>query len=176
MWVLSWGKPKIEIGKIEDNGVPFTWHVLPEIEKDSAKLLVEAGEKTEATSDDGCIIDSIWQINKYSFECELFVKKGNTKPVEDDDGIISDSYAIRLTPENINTEGFIMGRTIVSCEETWTCIDGKKWKYMFIGLTSVNGKVLSPYSPHKTFRFFSGNYLKFIKVNENSIFRFLIKK
>jgi len=172
---LAWGKPKVEIGKIESNGVPFMWQELPEIEKDSAHLVVEQGEKTDATEEGGGVIDSIRKKNKFTFEFVLFVKKGDKKPIEDDDGIILENYAVRLTPENPTTEGFSMGKTIVNCEETWSSAEGKKLKYTFSGLTSVSGKVLKPYPPLKTFRLFNGKYLKLIKINKNSVFRFLTK-
>ena len=173
---LSWGKPTIEIAKIEANGFPFVWKKLPEIVKDTAKLLANEGGKQEAIEEGGAMIDARREMNRTYFEVVLFVKKGDVKPIEDNDGVVSDNYAIRLTPEDDTTEGFIMGNTIVNCTETWNSAEGKRWKYTFNGLTSPTGGVLKPYPPMKTFRFFSGNVLKFLKVNENSIFRFLIKK
>jgi len=147
MAVIGWGKPKVEGGKLTANGgAPTTWIVFPEIVQGTAQLTTEQGNKQEALEEGGGIVDVRFDKSKYTFELELFVKKGDTKPIEDDDGIILDNYAIRLTPEDPKTEGFIMDRTNVSCVETWTSNDGKRWKYTFSGLKPQTGKILKPYN------------------------------
>ncbi|MCL1932846.1 MAG: hypothetical protein FWF53_03390 [Candidatus Azobacteroides sp.] len=147
MAVLSWGKPKVETGKLTANdGAPSVWTQLPEIVNGTATLTTEKGNKTEAVEEGGGIVDVRYEKSKYSFECELFVKKGDEKPIVDEDGIVIDNYAIRLTPEDPETEGFIMDKTSVSCVETWTSADGKRWKYTFDGLIPKTGKILKPYT------------------------------
>ena len=145
MAVLSWGKPKVEIGVTVGNAAPASWLVLPEIVQDTAKLTTEQGNKKEAIAEGGGILDVRIDKSKYNFECEIFVKKGDTKQINDDDGIVLDNYAIRLTPEDPETEGFIMDKTNVSCVETWSSADGKRWKYTFGGLIPATGKILKPY-------------------------------
>jgi len=147
MSVLAWGKPKkLEAGKLGvSDAAPTDWIEFPEIVKDTAKLTTEQGSKTEAIAEGGGIVDVRVEKNKYSFECELFVKTGDEKPIEDEDGIVLDSYAVRLTPEDPKNEGFIMDKTSVSCVETWTSADGKRWKYTFSGLIPKTGKILKAY-------------------------------
>lgn len=146
MSVLSWGKPTVEIGKLgADDAAPTDWIVLPEIVTDTTKLNTEQGEKKEAIAEGGEIVDVRYSKSKYTLELELFVKKGDTKPIEDEDGIILDNYAVRLTPEDATNEGFIMDKTSVVCIETWTSADGKRWKYTFSGLKPKTGKILKPY-------------------------------
>jgi len=146
MAVLSWGQPKVEIGKLTSgDGAPSIWEELPEIVKDTAKLNTEQGNKTEAIAEGGGIVDVRFDKSKYTFELELFVKKGDTKPIEDEDGIVLDNYAVRLTPEDPETDGFIMDKVNVGCVETWTSADGKRWKYTFNGLIPKTGKILKTY-------------------------------
>jgi hypothetical protein len=147
MAVLSWGKPKVEIGLVGPNGSePTQWKVLPEIVADSTQLTSEAGEKIEATEEGGGIVDSRRKANTYSLALTLFVKKGDEKPIADIDGIIEGNYAVRLTPEDPTTEGFVMDKTAVSVTETWNSADGKRWAYTFDGLKPKSGAVLKPYT------------------------------
>lgn len=146
MSVLSWGKPTVEIGLLAPNGdAPTEWIKLPEIVQDSSQLTTEEGTKLEAIAEGGDVIDVLQQKNRYSFVCQLFVKKGDTKPVEDNDGVILGNYAIRLTPEDATTEGFIMDKTSVNCIETWSSSEGKRWQYKFFGLLPKTGNTLKPY-------------------------------
>lgn len=146
MSVLSWGKPTVEFGKLGANDAPPTeWTAMPVIVENSTNLNTEQGEKKEATGEGGDLVDVRYSKSKYTLELELFVKKGDTKPIEDEDGIILDNYAVRLTPEDETNEGFVMDKTSVACIETWTSADGKKWKYTFNGLKPKTGKILKPY-------------------------------
>lgn len=146
MAVLSWGKPKVEIGLLGANGAaPTTWTALPEIVEDSTQLTVEQGEKVDAREEGGGIVDSRRKANAYSLTLTLYVKKGDQKPIEDVDGIIAGNYAVRLTPEDPENAGFVMDKTSVSITETWNSAEGKRWAYTFDGLKPASGKVLKPY-------------------------------
>lgn len=146
MAVLSWGKPTVEIGKIgAADAAPTTWTTLPEIVEGTTNLNSEQGNKIEAVAEGGEIIDVRYSKNKYTLELELFVVKGAAKPIEDVDGVILDNYAVRLTPEDEATEGFIIDKASVSCTETWTSANGKRWKYIFSGLKPKTGNIIKPY-------------------------------
>lgn len=147
MSVLSWGGPLVEFAKLADGKLPeeAKWDKMPEIKQGTAQLTTEAGEKTEALDEFGNVVDTRTAKSKYTFECQIFVKKGDKRPIEDEDGVIIDNYAVRVTPEDPTTEGFIMGNTSVSVEETWSSADGKLLKYTFAGLKPETGKILKPY-------------------------------
>lgn len=148
MAILSWGKPTVEFTKSTD-GAPAssaTWTKFPEIKENTAKLTPTKGTKTEATAEGGDLVDARYSKNKYAFECEVFVKKGDTRPIEDEDGVVAENYAVRLTPEDEATEGFILENTSVSVEESWSSADGKMLKYTFDGLKPKTGKILKPYT------------------------------
>lgn len=145
---LSWGKPKVEFTKSVDGAVPEAaqWTVFGDIKQGTSQLTTTAGERIEALDEAGDVIDTRTAKSKYSFEMQLYVKKGDTKPIEDEDGVIVDNYAIRLTPEDPSCEGFIMENTSVSVEETWSSADGKLWRYVFDGIKPASGNTLKPYN------------------------------
>lgn len=147
MSVLSWGKPKVEFTKSVNDEVPTpTWTAFPEIKEDTAKLTTTEGTKKEATEEGGDVVDTRKGKNKYSFELEIFVKKGDKKPIDDEDGVILDNYAVRLTPEDEECEGFLIENATVSVTESWSSADGKLWKYTFDAKKSKTGKTLEPYT------------------------------
>jgi hypothetical protein len=148
MAVLSWGKPKIDVA-VSTNGEPSagaTWREFPEIKENTAKLTPTKGTKTEATQEGGETVDVRYSKNKFAFECEVFVKKGDTRHIEDVDGLVVEDYALRLTPEDDGTEGFRIDCATVSVEESWTSADGKMLKYTFDVKKPAAGKMIKPYT------------------------------
>lgn len=150
MSVLSWGKPTVEFTKSVDGAPatepPASWTAFPEIKEDTAKLTTTEGTKKEATEEGGDVVDTRKGKNKYSFELEIFVKKGDEKPIDDEDGVILDNYAVRLTPEDEECEGFLIENATVSVTESWSSADGKLWKYTFDAKKPKTGKTLKPYT------------------------------
>jgi len=148
MSILSWGKPKVEVVAHVAGVIPAVpvWIVFPVIVEKTATLATEKGAKSEALGEGGEVIDTHYQKNKYSFSAELFVKKGDSKPIPDSDGLITTNYAVRLTPEDETLEGWIMEAAAVSVEETWSSEAGKKWKYTFDGVKPATGNILKPYT------------------------------
>lgn len=154
MAVLSWGKPKVEfavtdpttgLGPVGTDG----WTAFGEIKEDSASLDVTEGELIEATEEGGGVVDARRKANKYVFVLELFVKKGDTRPIPDTNGIIANNYAVRLTPEDPQCEGFLLDKTNVTVSERWTAADGKILRYTFDaikpGKNDPNAIICKPY-------------------------------
>lgn len=148
MSILSWGKPKIEVVAHVAGVIPAvpTWIVFPVVVEKTAQLATTKGTKSEALAEGGEVIDTRYQKNKYSFTAELFVKKGDSKPIPDSDGLIITNYAVRLTPEDETLEGWLMEAAAVSVEETWTSENGKRWKYTFDAVKPATGNLLKPYT------------------------------
>ena len=145
MSVLTWGEPKVEISKLV-SGSPVTWTELEEIQQNSAQLTTEEGDTTDALDEGGDIVDSRRGKNRYTFTFALFRKRGDTKPIVDEDGVITDEYAIRLTPEDATLTGWKMLRCKVSVAESWTSADGSLWTYTFRGLKPTSGNTLTDYT------------------------------
>lgn len=153
MAVLSWGKPTVEFTETDPTtGVASTsvsWKAFGEIKEDSASLDVTEGELIEATEEGGGVVDARRKANKYVFVLELFVKKGDTRPIPDTNGIIAKNYAVRLTPEDPECEGFLLDKTNVTVSERWTAADGKILRYTFDaikpGKNDPNAIICKPY-------------------------------
>jgi len=143
---ISWGEPLIEIAPISTSGVAGAFIALPIPVRDSTQLSVEKGNKMEAPYEGGTLADVRYDKNKYTLELELYRVKGESKPIVDEDGVIAQEYAARLTPEDPTNEGFIIDRASVSVEETWAANIGYKWKYTFEALKPVTGTLLKPYT------------------------------
>ena len=148
MSVIAWGKPKIEVSAFVGGVLPATpsWTEFPVVKENSALLTTTKGTKLEAKGEGGEIVDIRYGKNAYQFVCEVFVKKDDDKPITDVDGVVLANYAVRLTPEDDTVEGFLLDKTSVSLEESWSSADGKLWKYTFEGMQPETGNILKPYT------------------------------
>ena len=123
--ILSWGKPKIEYVKLENGDLPNTptWKAFPTPVENTTKLETEEGESKEAKVEGGEVIATRKNVSKYKLEFEIYETDDLTAPIPDNDGIVLDQYAVRLTPENTSAKGFIIDRASVSVVRTWDTKD-----------------------------------------------------
>ena len=147
MSVLSWGKPTVEFGKSTAGAQATNWETMPEIVENTAQLNTTEGAIVEATEEGGNVVDSRRPASKFQFLLEVFVKKGDSMPIEDnEDGLIIDNYSVRLTPEDPECEGFVIDKANVSVVRTWTSADGMRLRYIFDAIKPKTGKTLKPYT------------------------------
>lgn len=142
MAMIGWGKPTIEVCKLDGEGkLPQTpvWEVLPTPVEDSTQLTTTKGDKLEAKIEGGESEDVKYKKNSYSLTLNIRKAKGRTQPIEDEDGIVKDMYAVRLTPEDAEVPGFTIDRSTVSVEDSWTSADGGIWIYTFEVLKPATG-------------------------------------
>lgn len=145
MATIPWGKPTIEVAH-SVNGVPVgEWTTLDTPKEGTTVLNTTAGDKREAKEEGGKVVDVKYTASNYSLEFQLFVKKGGTRPFVDSDGLIDGEWALRLTPEDPNCEGFQIDKSTVNVEETYSAEDGKLLKYTFSALKPAEGNILKPY-------------------------------
>jgi len=92
---LSWGKPKIEFGKLgADGAAPTKWDKLEyDPVENSTKLTTSKGEKKEAKVEGGENEAVKYSRNTYAFEFEIRAAKGRSKPIEDEDGVCCPAYS-----------------------------------------------------------------------------------
>lgn len=146
MAVLSWGKGTMEWAKSTDGTPSGDWTAF-DIPKDgTTNLATTAGTETTAQEEGGGLVDVRYGKNTYTLDFELFVKKGGSRPFNDDDGVIAGEYAIRYTPEDEECEGFQIDRCIIRVEETFTTADGKMLHYYANALKPKTGKTVKPYT------------------------------
>ena len=142
MSVLSWGKPTKKYAT-STNGTPgTTWTEIDTPKEDTTELTVEAGDETTATEEGGKIVDVRYDASSYELTFELFVKKGGTAPWEDEDGIVSGEYALRILPPDTDCFGVQIDRCTIRCELSYTAADGMLRKYTCKGLKPATGNIL----------------------------------
>lgn len=147
MSLLSWGKNLIQTAPSTD-GAPTasaTWKDLPIPKDGTTKLTPTAGTETEALEEGGDVVDSRTGKNKYQFEFDLFVKKGENRPWDDNDGIIAGEHAFRNIPEDEDCEGIQIDRCTLRVEESYTTADGIMLHYVAKVLKPATGKMVKPY-------------------------------
>lgn len=146
MSLLSWGKPTLETST-STNGKPAeVWKTLPTPKADTLKLTPTAGTDTDANEEGGDLVDTRRGKNSYSLEFDLFVKKGEERPWQDNDGKIDGEHAFRITPEDEACEGIQIDRAKLSVEENYTTADGILLHYVARCLKPSEGKIVKPYT------------------------------
>lgn len=147
MSILSWGKGLLETAPSKDGepGSTASWKAIDTPKKDTLKITPTAGEEITAQEEGGDEVDSRNAANSFLLEFDLFVKKGKERPWDDTDGVISGEHAFRYTPEDEETEGFLIERGTVSVEESYSTADGKLLHYKVRALKPKTGKKLKPY-------------------------------
>lgn len=147
MAILSWGKPKIKHAESVD-GSPATgaqWKEIDTPKQDTTKVTPTAGNEVTANEEGGEVVDSRVGKNTYQFEFDIFVKKGQPRPFEDEDGFIKGEHAFRVIPEDDACEGMQIDRCTLRVEESYSAADGKLLHYVAKCLKPATGKTVKPY-------------------------------
>ena len=148
MSILSWGKCKIETTPSVDGapGASAQWKAIDTPKEDTTKITPTAGTEKTATAEGGELVDVRYGKNTYTFEFDLFVKKGMQRPFEDNDGLITGEHAFRIIPEDEECEGAQIDRSAVRCDESYSTADGKMLHYVAKCLKPKTGKTVKPYT------------------------------
>lgn len=127
---LAWGKPTIQICALRPDGQPTgAWKTFPVAVQDTTKLNPQKGEKYEAKTEGGGIEAVRYGATTYELEYEIRYGKGDTPTIEDRDGIIEGTYALRLQPENKTVPGLRVDACTLSAELNYDAKDGTRIKY-----------------------------------------------
>lgn len=145
MAILSWGKCKIE-HSVSNGMAGSKWAELDTPKENTTKLTPTAGTVQEAKEEGGAVVDSRIGKNSYEFEFDLFVKKGVTRPFDDDDGVITGEHAFRVTPEDTACEGILIDRSSLRVEERYSTEEGKMLHYVAKVLKPTTGKMVKPFT------------------------------
>ncbi|MCQ2058671.1 MAG: BACON domain-containing protein [Bacteroidaceae bacterium] len=148
MAILSWGKCSLRtIPSV--GGAPSSsgsWTALDTPKEDTTKLVPTAGTEKTATEEGGGIVDFKVAKTTYQLEFNLFVKKGYSRPFDDNDGVIDGEHAFRVIPEDNSCEGIQIDRAVVRCEESFSTADGIMLHYVCKCLIPAEGKTVKPYT------------------------------
>lgn len=145
--LITWGKPKVEFGKTGvADAAPASFTSMPVIEENTALLTTVKGAKNELWGEGHELVAAKQQKSYKQFAMSVFIPSGTPKPIPDVDGVITDEYAVRLTPEDATLEGFIMRKCSVEVEEEWSSAKGKMMKYIFSSIKPATGDMLETYT------------------------------
>lgn len=138
MAVLGWGKPRILVKDLDATGA--AWEELPTPVENSTQLATTKGDKQEAKVEGGENEDVKYGKNTYALTFNIRAAKGRKRPISDTDGVVLHNYAIAVQPEDKDVQGFVMEKSAVSVEDTFTAQDGGVWAYTFDALKAAKDK------------------------------------
>lgn len=141
MSVLAWGKPTIYVKDLDTEDAK--WQKLPDAAQDTVILEPTKGDKTEAKLEGGENEDVKYGRNTYALNAGIRAAKGRKKPFKDEDGIITNNYAVALIPEDADCTGLYIKKSKVSIEDTFGAAEGGQWNYTFDALKPGEGKQLA---------------------------------
>lgn len=140
MAILSWGKPKIWIGKRgEMDAEPSSWIEVPTPVENSTVLTPTKGEKKEAKIEGGENEAVKYAKNTYALTFQIRAAKDREKPVEDVDGTIEGEYALKLQPEDPTAPGLDIAKGVLSMMPSYSSEDGIMWEYTLDVLVPKEG-------------------------------------
>ena len=147
MAILSWGKCLIQHADSVNGALAAgaSWTDIDTPKEDTTKITPTAGNEVTATEEGGDVVDARTGKNSYTLEFDLFVKKGVSRPFDDNDGIISGEHAFRVIPEDDTCEGIQIDRCSLRVEESYTTADGKILHYVAKCLKPAAGKIVKEY-------------------------------
>lgn len=143
---ITWGKPLVEFGLTgEEDAAPSSFKTMPTAEENTVLLTTVKGSANELYGEGHELVARKMQKSYKQLAMSVFIPSGTEEPIPDEDGVVKDEYAVRLTPEDDTLEGFIMRKCSVEVEEEWSSAKGKMLKYIFSSLKPKTGKMIEKY-------------------------------
>lgn len=130
---MNWGKPTIIV---DWNDTP---QVLPTPVEDSTQLETEEGEEIEATVEGGEVEAARYHRNKYNLDFEIRTMSGRKKPLADKDGVIKGTGSILVIPEDLESQGIYIPKSVCRNVASYTAADGGRWAYRYKALKNDIG-------------------------------------
>ena len=127
---ISWGKPKIEVKKLGQEP-EASWEVFATPVEGTTQLTTTQGDKIEAKIEGGENEAVKYKKNTYQLVFNVRQVPERTDPIVDSDGVVTDEYAVRVTPENPEALGVQIDRTSVNVQKTYDAENGLVKVYTF---------------------------------------------
>lgn len=134
---ISWGQPKIEVKKLGTE--PGEWQKFATPVEGTTQLTTTQGDKMEAKIEGGENEAVKYKKNTYQLAFNVRQVPERTDPIVDNDGIVTDEYAVRVTPENPEALGVQIDRTSVNVQKTYDAENGLVKVYTFDVLKPETG-------------------------------------
>ena len=135
---VSWGQPKIEVKKLGQEP-DASWEVFATPVEGTTQLTTTQGDKIEAKIEGGENEAVKYKKNTYQLVFNVRQVPERTDPIVDSDGVVTDEYAVRVTPENPEALGVQIDRTSVNVQKTYDAENGLVKVYTFDVLKPQTG-------------------------------------
>ena len=135
---VSWGQPKIEVKKLGQEP-DASWEVFATPVEGTTQLTTTQGDKIEAKIEGGENEAVKYKKNTYQLVFNVRQVPERTDPIVDSDGVVTDEYAVRVTPENPEALGVQIDRTSVNVQKTYDAENGLVKVYTFDVLKPKTG-------------------------------------
>lgn len=123
----SWGKPTILVADLDAS--VFAWKKIYTPADGSTQLSTTQGDKNELLAEGGGVEDTKYLRSKYALQYNIRALKGRTKPIKDNDGVVTKNYALLLQPEDPQCSGILIQLSNVNVQNTFTAAEGKGWLF-----------------------------------------------
>lgn len=140
---ITWGKPLIEFGISTGAVVPTELNVMPTQQEGTVELTTNIATPNELFGEGHELVARRANKPSYVLVMEVFIDKGDERPIPTVDGIVEDNYYVKLTPEAEGTKGFAFMSSQVDAEELWTSAEGTKVRYTFTALKTEGANLLT---------------------------------
>lgn len=137
---LSWGRPRIFTKDLDTENA--TWKEINTPVEDSTELQTTKGDKMEAPIEGGQNEDVKYKGSTYELVYNIRKYKGRSAPYATKDGVSTHHYSVALMPEDVTNIGFVIERTAVSVDDTFTAADGAIWNVQHDAIAAVTGNTV----------------------------------
>ena len=139
--ILSWGKPRIFVKKLDASGTStYEYRELPTPVDDSTTLETTEGDKTEAKIEGGEVEAVRYDRSTYKLSMQIRMKAGSEMPFANEDGLVNDNYELVVAPENPAAYGIRMVEANVAVKTSYSTNDGVMVDVSFDALKSGNSE------------------------------------
>jgi len=140
MSYVSWGKNRVFVKNID--ATTSKWEEMPTPAEDSTELSTEDGDKLEAPVEGGQNEDVKYKDATYELKYDIRNTKGKGIPIEHQNGVVDNHYAVVVVPEDETCVACYMPKSSVSANTTYTAADGFKTTFTHSSLAPDSGTQL----------------------------------
>lgn len=137
---LSWGKPRIFVKDLDAESP--SWKELNTPVEDSTELQSAKGDKLEAPIEGGENEEVKYKDSKHTVAYNIRKFKGREVPIPNKNGVAPHHFAFCLQPEDPTNIGFLIEKTSVSVDDTFTTADGAIWAIEHEALAAAQGNTV----------------------------------
>lgn len=141
--------PTIEVRKVSDTTGPWEEFATPV--DGTTSLEATQGDKMEAAIEGGTNEAVKYKANTYQLTFDVRQVPERTDPIEEEDGVVTDEYAVRIRPENPEAIAALISRAAVNVQTKFDSENGLVRTYTFDTLKPATGPQVKLGKPSEIF-------------------------